>query len=165
MGEGNTPLQFAVKWGSPEAVCTLIALEADPTNKTDDGLSLMALATMQGHTSVVEALLQDMLPPLPDVVDDPPAFFKARDKNDKRWQLFRQAHRKNLELRDGAMPSVPVNFMLTEADRLGRCPLILSVVHHTEHLLPLLLGKQARVDDFDDRGNTALMWAAAGGDR
>lgn len=160
--ENCTPLQIAVRWGSPEAVSTLIALEADPNLKMLEGRSLLAEAVVQGHTSVIEALLEE-LPALPTIIDED--FWQTRKKGDKQWQLYKLAHKKNLESQESGLPEVSLTHMLVDKDKLGRGPLCLAVIHHTHHLLPLLLDKKAQIDDVDKKGNSALIWAAAGGDR
>merc|ERR1712232_1434278 len=61
---GMTPLQAAATKGCPSAVCTLLALSADVNVKDCNGRSVLALAAVHGHTSVITSMLEPPRSPL-----------------------------------------------------------------------------------------------------
>ena len=57
MDNGATPLMAASFNGCPDVLQLLLVYSADPTLKTQDGLTALRLATVRGHYEVVSILI------------------------------------------------------------------------------------------------------------
>jgi ankyrin repeat protein len=148
---GQTALHCAASCASElvSLVELLLRLGADPTSVDDEGRTALHYAAGQGHSNIIKLLLarNSTLAAEKDEGSEQTALHIAAKKG--------HARAVRVLLNQSIMP-------LDQKARYGITPLQFAAGCGSAEVVILLIGKGAMVQAEDDKGKTALHWAAQG---
>ena len=171
----TTALMFAAAQGHADIVDMLLAEGADPDCQDTNGLTALALAHARGQDAVARALALHVAKSSVATVastssavlpcsrkDSPTALMKAIKRNDAR-ALMRLLDELRNAGKDVAVYLAKLRTSKNSNDPLVKdrklTPLMLAAYCGYEHLIDLLIGAGAGVNQTDEKRRSPLLWA------